>query len=1493
MIRLTSTQLRNLIFTALLAVIQHANAQILHEEYFSKNAFDHSLTERIASNQSESYFIRALALSKEHEFKAINRIKTGEETHIRYQHYYGGIEVLGSQLVAHNENGLLHAVNGRLYYPRSGQTILDAEQALHKALSYVNAQKYSWEDPLEEQMLKIWKVDSTLTYFPKPQLVYAPKQLSFNTDPELCYRMEINAVEPLLRKEVYINAQTGEIWAEEDLLHQGDVQGTANTKYRGVQSITADSFALNSYRLRESGRGGGIETYNMQKGTSYAAAVDFTDADNYWNNYNGNFDEVAGDAHFGAEKTYDYFLNTFNRNSYDGNGAKIRSYVHYSSNYANAFWNGSVMTYGDGNGTSVTPLTSIDVCGHEISHAVTTTSANLMYSYESGALNESFSDIFGNAIEYYADASQFSWRMGEDILSSGLGFRNMANPNEMGDPDTYEGAFWHTAASDNGGVHTNSGVQNFWFYLLSTGGSGTNDIGDYYVVDSMGIYTAEAIAYRNLTVYLTRTSDYEEARYFAIRSAADLFGECSPQVIATTNAWYAVGVGPEYDSSLVIADFFADTAYCYASESVMFSNRSSNAVAFSWSFGDGNSSTASNPIHTYGNQGVYDVRLVAQGCYFGILDTLERQAYITIDSTADICKAYLMPYKAWDTVYNCSLFVYDHSGEDDYTGLIVRDTLTVVYAPSDSAHITFYDFAYEANYDSLYLFDGYSPAAPLIGAYTGYNLPNNGNPITLGSGAITIIHFSDPYVEDRGFKAKIQAFRDSIYMEHTPDTLVCFKQDIELQIIPHGGNPADYSYWWNGVKGDSLLNIALRSDTVIYIAFGDECLNQIVRDSIVINVRDSLVINPLSDRTLCYLEDVSLFATASGGLASNYSFSWNPGNVIQNPWNTEFSQTTQVWVKVSDQCTPTDDSTSFIVTLRDSISFTQSPDTVLCQGGNATLVLDVTGGDGSYWLTESITGSSSTSNGHMQITTPSLTPGVYDVKIGINDQCTETRDTAYYTIRVGDSLSLVISGDTSICLGTPANLMAQGVGGDSSYMYNWGSGSSSNGIFTPYPAVNTTYTVQLSDGCSVYEPSADVLVSVLDPISVEIVAKDTACYGENVVFSLNVSGGLNTNFSYDWDNGLGSNASYTKSFQANGNVTVSVSDGCTVTDGQDVFLIALRPALNMQTSPDTSICIGDIANLRIIPQGGDASSYSVTWNHGLGLGLQKFVNPAASITYTASLNDGCSDQLSKDITITVNPLPELDFEVSPNPYCAGLELNFTNNSNYGPGSTFMWDFGDGQSSSDENPIHSYTDSGSYIVSLALTNENNCSNQLTQSNPVNIVPHPIAQFSYNPLNPNYFEPDVNFNNNSVFASNYQWYFGDGGSSTSQHPSYSYSDTGWYKVILQASNSLGCVDEVSKNVHVEDVFVLHIPSAFSPNGDLYNNEFSFFSRGLESYTMLVFNRWGEIVWKSDTDSRYWDGMIKGQVAEQGMYYYILTGINFRGITVERKGYVLLVN
>jgi len=221
----------------------------------------------------------------------------------------------------------------------------------------------------------------------------------------------------------------------------------------------------------------------------------------------------------------------------------------------NAFWTGSFAAYGAGDGEVRSSFGAIDVVSHEISHGVTEHSAGLVYRGESGALNESFSDIFGTAVEFYAEGRiNNDWLIGEDVYKEPGSIRSMLNPKALFDPDTYLGEYWYNTANsnDNGGVHTNSSVQNYWFYLLSEGGSGQNDDGISYQVTGIGIDDASAIAYSNLTNYLLPNSKYMDAATYSIQAAEDLFGDNMQQVLSTRSAWEAVGI--YMDSRLFTSD---------------------------------------------------------------------------------------------------------------------------------------------------------------------------------------------------------------------------------------------------------------------------------------------------------------------------------------------------------------------------------------------------------------------------------------------------------------------------------------------------------------------------------------------------------------------------------------------------------------------------------------------------------------------------------------------------------------------------------------------------------------------------------------------------------------------------------------------------------------------------------------------------------------------------------------------------------------------------
>jgi Zn-dependent metalloprotease len=523
----------------------------------------------------------------------------------KFQLFHQGIKVEFATYSLHSKAGVLKSMNGEMYSLENVNTTptLSNAQAFAIALKQTGATAYLWQNEAESNAMNYEK--------PKGELVLLPlmnvELQKGESNLRLAYKFDIYATAPLSRGDLYIDAVTGEkLFYNATIKHLGAysngsknttkadqsqhkaaafVAANAATRYSGTQSIET-TLSGSSYILSDATRGNGIQTFNSQRQATYVG-VNFTDTNNDWTATefnNTNKDNGGLDAHWGAEKTYDYFKTVHNRNSFNNAGAIIKSYVHYNLVAAgypdnnNAFWNGSVMTYGDG-GTGVFDiLTALDVAGHEIGHAVCSNTANLTYRNESGAMNEAFSDIWGASIEAAYAPTKQTWLIGEDIerRSGSLSLRSMSNPNAEGQPDTYKGTYWYAGTADSGGVHTNSGVLNFWYYVLAVGKAGTNDIGNAYNVTGITIAKAQKIAYRMESVYLTANSTYASARTAGIQSATDLYGAGSAEVIATTNAFYAVGVGTAYSES-------TDTIAPTAPANLTASATTTTATTLTWS----------------------------------------------------------------------------------------------------------------------------------------------------------------------------------------------------------------------------------------------------------------------------------------------------------------------------------------------------------------------------------------------------------------------------------------------------------------------------------------------------------------------------------------------------------------------------------------------------------------------------------------------------------------------------------------------------------------------------------------------------------------------------------------------------------------------------------------------------------------------------------------------------------------------------------------------
>jgi bacillolysin len=471
-------------------------------------------------------------------------------THQKFAQFYQGIRVEHADYMVHSKAGAVESISGDFEKISGLNTTpsLGESAALSRALAHIGARQYKWQT----------KEADAASYLPTGELVIVRDNRggSENGPQVLAWKFNVYAAQPVSRAYVYVDAHTGQVVLQDNIIKHTAGTATFATAYSGTRSL-ADETVTGGWHLKEYTRGLGIETYNCKKGNSYTAATDFVDADNSWTEYNNaNFDNVAGDAHFGAQTTYDYWKTVFGRNSYDNAGAKIKSYVHFDDTpgdgvgYENAYWDGVEMTYGDGAST-FKPLTALDVCGHEIGHAVCENTANLTYANESGAMNEGFSDIWGASVEAFGVAKysltgKSTYLIGEEIMKAGGALRSMSSPNTYSQPAYYKGTYWYTGTSDNGGVHTNSGVLNYWYYLISNGKSGTNEKGVAFSVAGLGLDAAAKITFRAESVYLTASSNYANARTYTIKAAQDLYGVGSTQEQSVTNAWAAVGIGAAY-----------------------------------------------------------------------------------------------------------------------------------------------------------------------------------------------------------------------------------------------------------------------------------------------------------------------------------------------------------------------------------------------------------------------------------------------------------------------------------------------------------------------------------------------------------------------------------------------------------------------------------------------------------------------------------------------------------------------------------------------------------------------------------------------------------------------------------------------------------------------------------------------------------------------------------------------------------------------------------
>ncbi|WP_086559301.1 M4 family metallopeptidase [Streptomyces africanus] len=473
-----------------------------------------------------------IGLGEQEKLVVRDVVKDADGTvHTRYERTYAGLPVLGGDLVVHASKsgaakGVTRATKAKIEVG-SLKPAVTAAKAEKQAVTLAKAAGSEKTEANSTPRKVIWAADG------KPTLAYETVVGGLQEDGT---PNELHVV---------TDAATGKKLYE----YQGIETGTGNTTYSGKVTLSTTKSG-SSYNLTDGTRGG-HKTYNLNRGTSGTGTL-FSGSDDVWGDGNpSNLETAAADAHYGAQITWDFYKSTFGRNGIRNDGKAAYSRVHYGNSYVNAFWSDSCfcMTYGDGSGNT-NPLTSLDVAAHEMSHGLTSATAGLNYSGESGGLNEATSDIFGAGAEFFAANSS---DVGDYLIGEEIDINGDGSPLRYMDKPSKDGASKDAWSSSLGSVdvHYSSGPANHFFYLLSEGSGSKTINGVTYnsptsngsTVTGIGRTKALQIWYKALTTYMTSTTKYAQARTATLNAASALYGASSTEYKAVAAAWSAVNVG--------------------------------------------------------------------------------------------------------------------------------------------------------------------------------------------------------------------------------------------------------------------------------------------------------------------------------------------------------------------------------------------------------------------------------------------------------------------------------------------------------------------------------------------------------------------------------------------------------------------------------------------------------------------------------------------------------------------------------------------------------------------------------------------------------------------------------------------------------------------------------------------------------------------------------------------------------------------------------------
>lgn len=750
------------------------------------------------------------------------------------------------------------------------------------------------------------------------------------------------------------------------------------------------------------------------------------------------------------------------------------------------------------------------------------------------------------------------------------------------------------------------------------------------------------------------------------------------------------------------------------------------------------------------------------------------------------------------------------------------------------------------------------------------------------------------------------------------------------------GGTAPYSYSWNSVPAQTTVT-ATGLLAGSYIVTVTDAMGCISNATVTITEPTAIVLTTSKTDANCGGADGSASVTASGGI-SPYTYSWNsvPLQTTQTA-NGLIANSYVVTVTDSKGCTNTT-----VVNVGDigSPILTTSKVDVLCNGtATGSITTTVTSGAPPYTYTWS--------NSAITPDINNLPPGNYTLTVSGTNNC---KVVTTITITEPAAIVLTTSETDANCGASDGSATVSVSGGVAPYSYSW---NTSPVQLTAYanniPSGGYSVTVTDLNGC--IETAAVNINNIAAPV-LSTSSIDVNCNGGNDgTATVSVTGGV-APYTYSW-NSIPAQTTATATGLKAGSyiITVTAANGCKTT----AIITILEPSAIVLTTAITNENCGKRNGTATVSASGGTAPYTYLWSTSpvqttataTGLDANTYIaivydikkcsqstsatiinipGPTADFIFmnacanapvifsnasssntvswiwdfgdgnTSTLKDpsntyitagtfpvklivadagGCKDSIIKNVI--VYPLPIVLFG-DTTIGCSPLSVIFTNNSTPA-GSFYLWDFGDNSTSKLQTPSHTYTNGTqslkNYTVSLTVTSVNGCASSITKNNLVSVYPLPSAVFAMNPGVTDIMTPTVNFYNQSVGNFSNRWTFGDGDSSSLANPVHTYKDTGVYHVCLSIVNSYGCPDDICSIVIIKPTWSFFIPNSFTPNGDLVNDGFRGYGENIKEYQLLIFDRWGNQIFKTNNLSEAWNGKANNgaKIAQQDVYIYVV--------------------